>query len=153
MGSEKMSRLDLVKDFIDTLDDPKDLNIEKLSDIFNLVDDQLIEDSEKGLRSLGNIDLDKTFLKGLNNRRSEMEILAFMLKSARKGVNKTGILYQANLSGRQLKNYLSFLTTAGFIKEEAKKKRRTLFTTTSKGNLFLYHWGKILRLFENESEN
>ena len=81
-----------------------------------------------------------------------MELLAFILKAARKGVNKTEILYKANLSGRQLKKYLLFLSNAGFLKEDNRKKR-SLYKTSSKGSLFLYHWVRILQLLETEPEN
>jgi predicted transcriptional regulator len=141
----------MVKEFLTHLEDTKNLNADKLSHLFNMIDDQLTADS-KGSGGLNKVDLERSTLPGLNNRRSEMEILAFMLKSARNGVIKTAILYSANLSGRQLKKYLTFLTDAGFLKEETKKKRGAIFKTTSKGNLFLYHWIKILNLLETKPD-
>jgi predicted transcriptional regulator len=148
---ESPKRVEMVKEFLTHLEDTKNLNAEKLNHVFNMIDDQLTADS-KGFGGLDKVDLERSALAGLNNRRSEMEILAFMLKSARNGVIKTAILYSANLSGRQLKKYLTFLTNAGFLQEEAKKKRGALFTTTSKGSLFLYHWIKMLNLLETKPE-
>jgi predicted transcriptional regulator len=117
--------VEMVKEFLTHLEDTKNLNADKLSHLFNMIDDQLTADSKGS---------------------------AFMLKSARNGVIKTAILYSANLSGRQLKKYLTFLTDAGFLKEETKKKRGAIFKTTSKGNLFLYHWIKILNLLETKPD-
>ena len=73
-----------------------------------------------------------------------------MLTIMRRGAIKTKILYQANLSYTQLKSYLQFLKDAGLITEEGGKKRGNLFKTTYNGNLFLYHWSKILSLIEKD---
>jgi len=43
------------------------------------------------------------------NRRSEIEIIGDILTLSLNGARKTEILYQANLSYTQLKNYLPFL--------------------------------------------
>lgn len=149
IGTEKISRLERVKDFIDRLEGPEDLTIEKLNFIFNLIDDQITYAPENTIDGLEKVDLNRNSLEGLNHRRSEMELLAFILKAARNSVNKTEILYKANLSGRQLRKYLLFLTNAGFLREDSKKKR-ILYKTSSKGSLFLFHWIKILQLLETE---
>jgi predicted transcriptional regulator len=139
-------RFEEVKEFIDHLDSPQDLNIKKLKVIFDLIDVELIKEYDDGFKWLVKTRLDRTCLNGLNNRRSEMEILAFILNITRGGAQKTKILYQANISYTQLKNYLTYLKEAGFIAEKRIKKRGGIFTTTSKGNLFLLYWAKILQL-------
>ncbi len=73
----------------------------------------------------------------INNRRGELEILITILELAKNSVKKTEILYQANLSYFQLKNYLSFLETKNLIVEEKGRDEdgnvyRT-FRTTKKG--------------------
>ncbi len=143
-------RLGEIKGFINQLDSPEDLNIEKLRVIFDLIDDELIKEYDQELKWLERFDLERSCLTSLNTRRSEMEILAFMLTIMRRGAIKTKILYQANLSYTQLKSYLQFLTDAEMITEEGDKKRGNKFKTTYKGNLFLYHWSKILNLVEKD---
>ncbi len=144
-------RLGEIKGFINQLDSPEDLSIEKLRVIFDLIDDELIKEYDQELKWLERFDLERSCLTTLNSRRSEMEILAFMLTIMRRGAIKTKILYQANLSYAQLKSYLQFLKEAELITEEGSKKRGNTFKTTYKGNLFLYHWSKILSLVEKDS--
>ncbi len=49
----------------------------------------------------------------MNNRRSNIEVMADILRLGRAG--KTEIMYSANMSYRQLQRYLEFLTQHGFI--------------------------------------
>lgn len=49
----------------------------------------------------------------MNNRRSNIEVMADILKLGQAG--KTEIMYSANMSYRQLQRYLEFLTQRGFI--------------------------------------
>ena len=75
----------------------------------------------------------------INNRRGELEILIDILNLASRGVKKTEILYQVNLSYSQLKNYLSFLTERDFVREERDKNEHTykIFRITVKGEELL----------------
>ncbi len=99
---------------------------------------------------LDDIRLEKKLLGDLNNRRSEFQIIASILRLARKGINKTKILYDVNMSYTQLKIYLPFLTSAGFLSMEKTGKKRGIFRTTPKGNLFLYYWAKMLQLISKK---
>lgn len=49
----------------------------------------------------------------MNNRRSNIEVMADILKLGEAG--KTEIMYSANMSYRQLQRYLEFLTQRGFV--------------------------------------
>lgn len=80
---------------------------------------------------------------GPNNRRSDMEIIATILDIARQGVNKTNILYKANLSYVQLKNYIGFLLEKDLLENIGNK-----YSTTKKGNLFLITWQNTMMLLE-----
>ena len=51
----------------------------------------------------------------VNQRRSNIEIIADMLKIGENGVGKTRIMYGANLSYSQIQKYLGFLVGQGFI--------------------------------------
>jgi len=51
----------------------------------------------------------------LNRRRSDIEIIADMLEIGENGAGKTRIMYNANMSYRQIQKYLGFLLAQGFI--------------------------------------
>ena len=51
----------------------------------------------------------------LNNRRSNFEIIADMLKVGENGAGKTEIMYSTNMSYSQIQKYLGFLMSQGFI--------------------------------------
>jgi predicted transcriptional regulator len=128
------------------------MKADRLKHVFDLVNDELLEKlDDKTQTQLERVSLERSFLSGLNNRRSETEILAFILKIAKGGAKKTKILYQANLSGRQLKNYMNFMLETGFLKEKTIPKKGSLFNTTEKGKTFLFHWMKILNLLEMQA--
>jgi|GEM_PF-839752 len=141
-----------LKSLVGSLPVPDDMDQDKLKRALDLIDEGFIEEYEKSLNTLSRADLKGVDLSGLNTRRSEMSILAFILKSTSDGAKKTKILYEANLSGRQLKNYLTFLINSGCIEERPGKKKGTLFYTTARGKVFLTYWTKILSLFDSAQE-
>jgi len=51
----------------------------------------------------------------VNRRRSNIEIIAEMLKVGENGAGKTKIMYNANLSYSQIQKYLGYLISQGFI--------------------------------------
>ena len=51
----------------------------------------------------------------MNNRRSNIEIIADMLRVGENGAGKTKIMYNANMSYSQIPKYLGFLISHGFI--------------------------------------
>lgn len=51
----------------------------------------------------------------MNNRRSNIEIIADMLRVGENGAGKTEIMYSANMSYSQIQRYLGFLIGHGFI--------------------------------------
>ncbi len=51
----------------------------------------------------------------LNNRRSNIEIIAEMLRTGENGAGKTEIMYNVNMSYSQIQKYLGFLMSHGFI--------------------------------------
>ncbi len=51
----------------------------------------------------------------MNNRRSNIEIIADMLRVGENGAGKTEIMYSANMSYSQIQKYLGFLISQGFI--------------------------------------
>ncbi len=51
----------------------------------------------------------------VGRRRSNIEIIADMLKIGEAGAGKTKIMYSANMSYSQIQKYLDFLMSQGFI--------------------------------------
>jgi len=51
----------------------------------------------------------------MNNRRSNIEIIADMLRVGENGAGKTKIMYNVNMSYSQIQKYLGFLMSHGFI--------------------------------------
>jgi len=81
-------------------------------------------------------------------KRSDIDIMANILSTAKKGAKKTPIMYRCNLSHSQLQVYLQILCEMGFLASHSKKEGAKLnyFATTSKGFEFLdaYHALKSL---------
>ena len=51
----------------------------------------------------------------VSRRRSNIEIIADMLRIGESGAGKTKIMYNANMSYGQIQKYLGFLVSQGFI--------------------------------------
>jgi predicted transcriptional regulator len=73
--------------------------------------------------------------------RSRIDIIASILHAAEGGAKKTHIMYQCNLSFRQLHAYLDFLTERELLKSvvsKADEKNEAItYETTSKGKAFI----------------
>lgn len=86
------------------------------------------------------------------NRRSEIEIVAEILRLSLHGARKTEILYRGNLSYTQLMNYLSFLLEKDILKETVATTPTgnscKVYRTTDKGNDLLTDISKTLTYFE-----
>jgi predicted transcriptional regulator len=70
----------------------------------------------------------------LGNYRDRFDIIADILKIARRNPKKTQIMYQANLSYKVLKKYLSETVRASLISYAAKGR---CYSLTEKGREFL----------------
>ena len=67
-----------------------------------------------------------------------MDIIADILRIARKGAKKTRIVYGANLNFKLLNEYLEKLEEAGLITDDQEK--RGMLKTTDKGRKYLQHY-------------
>jgi predicted transcriptional regulator len=79
-------------------------------------------------------------------RRSELEIIADILKAAEEGSRKTRLVYRTNLNFKLLKRYLRKLLEYGFIRIEDGFIRieGRFYTTTSKGAQFLDNYRQLM---------
>jgi len=71
----------------------------------------------------------------MSQRRSNLEIVAEILKIAKKGAKKTRIVYGANMNFKMLDEYLEKLTKAGLIANS--ENNGGLIKTTEKGVEYL----------------
>lgn len=97
-------KLEIIKGIITSIDTSKDIGFDRIKHIFDLIDNESMEDFNTA--PFEKVNIERNGLKGLNNRRSEIEILAVILRAAWNSTKKTELLHQANLSGRKLKNSL-----------------------------------------------
>lgn len=87
-----------------------------------------------------------------HKRRGRVTIIAKILRIAKEGTPKTQIMYGANLSFSQLKEYLSFLLEVKLVKTHTED-RRTLYKITPKGLKYLRSFTKIKQLLKNDGKN
>ncbi len=69
----------------------------------------------------------------MNRRRSNIEIMADMLKVGENGAGKTEIMYSANMSYSQIQKYLGFLLSHGFINKVEVGNPVVTYRVTDKG--------------------
>ena len=77
-----------------------------------------------------------------SRRRSNIEIIADMLRIGENGAGKTKIMYSANMSYSQIQKYLGFLMEQGFIDKVEVDNPVVTYQLTEKGS-------KLLRLIDN----
>ncbi|MDO8578878.1 MAG: winged helix-turn-helix domain-containing protein [Dehalococcoidales bacterium] len=73
----------------------------------------------------------------LNNRRSNIQIIAEMLRTGENGAGKTKFMYNNNMSYTQLQKYMSFLITNGFIAEVHVGNPKVTYQVTVSGSRLL----------------
>lgn len=73
----------------------------------------------------------------VNARRSNIEIIADMLRIGEKGAGKTEIMYSANMSYTQIQKYLVFLVNHGFVNRVTVGNPHVYYQLTPKGSRLL----------------
>jgi predicted transcriptional regulator len=81
----------------------------------------------------------------VNKRRSDIEIIADMLKVGENGAGKTEIMYSANMSYSQIQKYLGYLTAQGFIDKMKMGNPSVTYKVTDNGL-------KLLQLIDSIKE-
>jgi len=69
----------------------------------------------------------------VSRRRSNIEIIADMLRVGENGAGKTEIMYSANMSYSQIKKYLDYLVNQGFINRVAMGNATVAYQVTESG--------------------
>ncbi len=86
----------------------------------------------KGKNSLG-IEAGKPRQMGVNRRRSNIEIIADMLRVGENGAGKTEIMYTANMSYAQIQKYLDYLVNQGFVNKVNMDNTMVAYQVTGTG--------------------
>jgi predicted transcriptional regulator len=82
-------------------------------------------------------------LLGVNHRRSDIEIIADMLKVGKNGAGKTQIMYSVNMSYSQLQKYLGYLVNEGFVETIKTGNAGAYYRMTGKGEKLLSLLGSV----------
>jgi len=85
-------------------------------------------------------------------KRGKFSIIADILEIANGGAGKTQIMYRANLSFRQLENYLRLMLEIDLL-DETLNNGRKVYDATHKGINFLQHYYAIKELLKTEDDN
>ena len=88
----------------------------------------------------------------VNRRRSDIEIIADMLKVGENGAGKTEIMYSANMSYFQLQKYLNFLLQLRLIDKVTVGNPVVTYRVTKKGLRLLKSIDGILEILESREE-
>ena len=84
----------------------------------------------------------------MNRRRSNIEIIADMLRVGENGAGKTEIMYSANMSYAQLQKYLGFMLSHGFINKVKVGNPSVTYQVTNKGGELLKNINYIMEILE-----
>ncbi|HEY97304.1 MAG TPA: hypothetical protein G4O16_03885 [Dehalococcoidia bacterium] len=69
----------------------------------------------------------------VSQRRSNIEIIADMLRIGENGAGKTEIMYSANMSYHQIQKYLEYLINQGFLRKVDMGNSLVAFQVTDSG--------------------
>jgi len=89
----------------------------------------------------------------VNRRRSNIEIIADMLKVGENGAGKTEIMYSANMSYAQIQKYLGFLLSHGFVNKVEVGNPMVTYKVTEKGGDLLRNIDSIMEILEFRNGN
>jgi predicted transcriptional regulator len=85
---------------------------------------------------------------GLSRRRSDIKIIADMLRVGEKGAGKTEIMYTANMSYNQIQKYLDYLVSQGFINKVNLDNTMVAYRVTDSGLKLLKAIDALIAMLE-----
>ena len=89
----------------------------------------------------------------MNKRRSNIEIIADMLRVGENGAGKTEIMYSANMSYSQLQKYLGFLLSHELVDKVEVGNPIVTYRVTDKGRGLLKNIDGIMEVLEFRDGN
>jgi predicted transcriptional regulator len=89
----------------------------------------------------------------VSRRRSNIEIIAEMLKVGENGAGKTKIMYNANMSYKQIQKYLGFLLSEGFINKMELGNPSVTYKVTDSGLKLLKSLTSIIEMLGMDEED
>jgi predicted transcriptional regulator len=84
----------------------------------------------------------------VSQRRSNIEIIADMLRVGENGAGKTEIMYSANLSYSQIQKYLDYLVNQGFVNKVNMGNTMIAYQVTDSGFKLLKAIDTLMEILE-----
>jgi predicted transcriptional regulator len=100
-----------------------------------------------GKQILSSADLQKP---SVGRRRSNIEIIADMLRVGENGAGKTEIMYTANMSYSQIQKYLEYLISQGFVNKVNMDNTMVAYQVTDTGLKLLKAIDTLIAMLENK---
>jgi len=88
------------------------------------------------------------FAEKVGRRRSNIEIIADMLRVGENGAGKTEIMYTANMSYHQIQKYLNYLINQGFILKVNMDNTMVAYRVTESGFKLLKAIDTLMNMLE-----
>jgi len=88
----------------------------------------------------------------VGNRRSNIEIIADMLRVGENGAGKTEIMYSANMSYSQIQKYLDYLVNQGFINKVNMDNTMIAYQVTDSGLKLLKAIDTLMAMLEPDKD-
>jgi predicted transcriptional regulator len=88
----------------------------------------------------------------INHRRSNVEIIADMLRVGENGAGKTEIMYSANMSYAQIQKYLALLMSKDLINKVEVGNPSIKYHVTDKGSKLLESINDIMEMLGLEED-
>ena len=101
-----------------------------------------------GLNGQRTLDSDAGQRPVVSQRRSNIEIIADMLRVGENGAGKTEIMYSANMSYSQTQKYLDYLVNNGFINKVEMGSTVVAYQVTDSGLKLLRVIDTLMRMLE-----
>jgi predicted transcriptional regulator len=89
-----------------------------------------------------------SFGEKVGRRRSNIEIIADMLRVGENGAGKTEIMYTANMSYHQIQKYLNYLVNQGFIYKVNVDNTMVAYRVTDSGFKLLKAIDTLMSMLE-----
>ncbi len=103
-------------------------------------------------RALGH-EVGRPFAERVGRRRSNIEIIADMLRVGENGAGKTEIMYTANMSFNQIQKYLKYLVNQGFVNKVNMDNTMVAYQVTDSGFKLLKAIDTLMNMLEPGSRD